>query len=63
MGVGVGVGGAECVVELKPGRRGTDWETVDAGLLGYYTAPGGAYLKQSPVWTIALKHCYCTAAA
>lgn len=33
------------------------------GVAGLLRGPGGAYLNQSPVWTIALKHCYCTAAA
>lgn len=33
------------------------------GVAGLLHDPGGAYLNQSLVWTIALKHCYCTAAA
>lgn len=33
------------------------------GVAGLLRGPGGAYLNQSPVWTIALKHCYCAAAA
>lgn len=33
------------------------------GVAGLLRGPGGAYLNQSPVWTIALKYCYCTAAA
>lgn len=45
-----------------PSTEGLTWrlgQRVAALLRG----PGGAYLNQSPVWTIALKHCYCTAAA
>ena len=33
------------------------------GFAGLLHGPGGAYLNRSPVWTVALKHCYCTAAA
>lgn len=33
------------------------------GVAGLLHGLGGAYLNQSPVWTIALRHCYCTAAA
>lgn len=33
------------------------------GVAGLLHGPRGAYLNQSPVWTVALKHCYCTAAA
>lgn len=45
-----------------PQLQGTAWETGE-GVAGLLRGPGGAYLNQSPVWTIALKYCYCTAAA
>lgn len=54
------------------GMRCGSWNLDTEGLTGRLWTegcwaitqpPGGAYLKQSPVWTVALKHCYCTAAA
>lgn len=48
--------GAGLSTERLTGRQGQ-------GVAGLLRGPGGAYLNQSPVWTIALKHCYCTAAA
>lgn len=45
-----------------PSTEGATWR-LRQGVAGLLRGPGGAYLNQSPVWTIALKYCYCTAAA
>lgn len=45
-----------------PGTEGLTGR-LEQGVAGPLRGPGGAYLNQSPVWTVALKHCYCAAAA
>lgn len=57
-----GVNGGGMCCGARPGTEGLTGR-LGQRVAGLLRGPGGAYLNQSPVWTIALKHCYCTAAA
>lgn len=52
----------ECVVDRGPSTEGQT-RRLEQGVAWLLHGLGGAYLNQSPVWTIGVKHCYCTAAA